>query len=77
MLQELEPGARGGFVRVSDSDPSMLRYLSDRGIRPGATFEIVDKQPFDGPVFARFGGSDEVHVLGGALARAMRVELGR
>jgi DtxR family Mn-dependent transcriptional regulator len=75
MLQELDPGACGVFVRVSDSDPSMLRYLAERGIFPGAQFEIVDKQPFDGPVFARFGG-DDVHVLGGALARAMRVEVG-
>ena len=73
-LQELEPGAEGRFVRVSDSDPSMLRYLDERGIRPGATFAVVDKQPFDGPVFARFGDGAEVHVLGGELARAMRVE---
>jgi len=74
-LQELEPGVIGVFVRVSDADPSMLRYLADRGIFPGAAFAIVDKQPFDGPVFARFGDSDEVHVLGGDLARAMRVEV--
>jgi len=73
-LQELEPGDTGIFVRVSDTDPSMLRYLADRGIRPGAAFEIVDKQPFDGPVFARFDGDDQIHVLGGTLARAMRVE---
>jgi DtxR family Mn-dependent transcriptional regulator len=77
MLQELEPGACGIFVRVSDSDPSMLRYLSERGIRPGSAFEVVDKQPFDGPVFARFGETVDVHVLGGSLARAMRVEVAR
>jgi DtxR family Mn-dependent transcriptional regulator len=75
-LQELEPGAHGRFVRVSDSDPSMLRYLAERGFRPGASFAVVDKQPFDGPVFARFGEDAEVHVLGGALARAMRVDSG-
>ena len=73
-LQELEPGDTGIFVRVSDTDPSMLRYLADCGIRPGAAFEIVDKQPFDGPVFARFDDDDQIHVLGGTLARAMRVE---
>jgi DtxR family Mn-dependent transcriptional regulator len=77
MLQELEPGVCGVFVRVSDSDPSMLRYLSERGIRPGSAFEVVDKQPFDGPVFARFGQTVDVHVLGGSLARAMRVEVTR
>ena len=72
-LQSLEAGAAGKFVRISDSDPGMLRYLSERGISPGDRFEVVERQPFDGPLFARFG--DEVHVLGGALARAMRVEL--
>jgi DtxR family Mn-dependent transcriptional regulator len=52
----------------------MLRYLAERGIAPGAELEVVDRQPFDGPTFARFAGSDEVHVLGGGLAHAMRVE---
>jgi DtxR family Mn-dependent transcriptional regulator len=72
-MQSLEPGTCGTFVRISDSDPEMLRYLADRGIGPGDQFEIVDKQPFGGPVSARFG--DETHVLGGGLARAMRAEL--
>ena len=71
-LQALEPGERGVFVRISDSDPDMLRYLSERGIAPGDAFEVVDKQPFEGPLFVRFGA--DVHVLGGALAAAMRVE---
>jgi len=71
-LAAASPGTRGTFVRISDSDPEMLRYLAGRGIAPGARFEVVDRQPFDGPLFVRFG--DAVHVLGGALARAMRVE---
>ena len=53
----------------------MLRFLAERGIAPGDRLEVVDKQPFDGPLFVRFG--DQVHVLGGALARAMRVEVAR
>jgi DtxR family transcriptional regulator, Mn-dependent transcriptional regulator len=72
-LQALATGDCGRFVRISDSDPEMLRYLAARGIAPGDSFEVVDKQPFDGPVFARF--ASQVHVLGGSLARAMRVEL--
>jgi DtxR family Mn-dependent transcriptional regulator len=74
-LQTLGVGARGTFARVSDSDPEMLRFLAERGIAPGEELEVVDKQPFDGPLFVRFG--DHVHVLGGALARAMRVEVSR
>jgi DtxR family Mn-dependent transcriptional regulator len=58
---------------VSDSDPAMLRYLSQRGITPGDRFEVVDRQPFDGPLTVRFDG--HVHVLGGALAQAMRTEV--
>ena len=71
-LASLEPGTGGVLVRISDADPEMLRYLSDRGIALGDAFQVVDKQPFDGPLFVRFG--DTVHVLGGALARVMRVE---
>jgi DtxR family Mn-dependent transcriptional regulator len=71
-LYALEAGALGTFIRVSDSDPEMLRFLAARGIAPGAGFELIDKQPFEGPVFVRFG--DEVHVLGATLARAMRVD---
>jgi DtxR family Mn-dependent transcriptional regulator len=74
-LDALLAGASGTFTRVSDSDPEMLRYLGERGIAPGGRFEVVEKQPFGGPVFVRFGG--DVHVLGGALARAMRVEVTR
>jgi DtxR family transcriptional regulator, Mn-dependent transcriptional regulator len=74
-LDSLDAGACGTFVRVSDSDPEMLRYLAERGISPGDAFEIVEKQPFGGPLFARFGSGEEVHVLGGELAQAMRVEV--
>jgi DtxR family Mn-dependent transcriptional regulator len=74
-LDELEPGARGRFVRVSDADPAMLRYLGERGVAPGAELEVIDRQPFDGPLFVRFG--DDVHTLGGKLAQAMRVEVTR
>ena len=72
-LQSLEPGARGVFARVSDAEPDMLRFLAERGIAPGDSFEVIDKQPFDGPLFVRFG--DHVQVLGGSLAQAMRVEV--
>ena len=72
-LADLESGARGRFVRVSDSNPAMLRYLTERGVRLGDRLEVLDRQPFDGPLTVRFG--DSLQVLGGALAAAMRVEL--
>jgi DtxR family Mn-dependent transcriptional regulator len=72
-LAALEAGTSGVLVRVSDSDPEMLRYLAERGIAPGDPFEVIERQPFDGPLFVRFAG--DVHVLGGSLAHAMRVEV--
>jgi DtxR family Mn-dependent transcriptional regulator len=74
-LESLPTGTCGVFVRVSDSDPEMLRYLAARGIAPGEELEVLERQPFGGPLFVRFG--EEVHPLGGDLARAMRVEIVR
>lgn len=73
-LTELEPGEKAAFVRVSDSDPEMLEYLSDLGIAIGQELELVEQQPFDGPCLTRAGG--RVVPLGANLARAMRMEGG-
>lgn len=70
-MDSLGAGDQGIFVRVSDSDPEMLRYLADLGVAPGAHFEVRERQPFGGPLFVVVGARQ--HVLGGQLARAMRV----
>ncbi len=71
-LADLRPGERGVFSRVSDSNPDMLRYLSERGIAPGDELELAGREPFGGPLTVRANGRD--HALGDQLARAMRVE---
>jgi DtxR family Mn-dependent transcriptional regulator len=73
-LSALAPGAGGRFVRISDSDPEMLRYLAERGIAIGDRCVVTAVEPFDGPITVRFGST--AHVLGGTLAAAMRIELG-
>jgi DtxR family Mn-dependent transcriptional regulator len=70
-LAELSPGQRGTFSRVSDSDSAMLRYLAERGIRPGAEVMVTDRQPFGGPFFVEVGG--ESHAIGGELAERMLI----
>jgi len=72
-MESLQPGDHGCFVRVSDSDPEMLRYLDGCGISPGDRFEVRARQPFGGPLFVVFG--EREHAIGGALAGAMRVEI--
>jgi DtxR family Mn-dependent transcriptional regulator len=71
-LADLAVGDRGRFVRVSDADPDMLRYLADQGIGIGAAIEVLARQPFGGPLTVRVGASE--HALGGQLADAMRIE---
>jgi len=74
-LDELSPGASGRFVRVSDSDPEMLRYLAGQGIALDDRLEVTGRQPFGGPVFVRLG--ERELALGGELARSMRIEVER
>lgn len=71
-LESMQVGTRGVFVRVSDSDPEMLRYLAGCGISPGDRFVVRARQPFGGPLFVSFAGRE--HALGGQLAGAMRVQ---
>ncbi len=70
-LHELEVGDAARFVRVSDADPAMLRYLAERGVVPGESLVLVDRQPFGGPLTVRLGEAE--HALGPELAAAMRV----
>jgi DtxR family Mn-dependent transcriptional regulator len=71
-LTDLAPGATAVLRRVSDSDPEMLRYLADHGIRPGARLRVVGVEPFGGPLLVEVDGRE--HALGEELARKMRVE---
>jgi DtxR family transcriptional regulator, Mn-dependent transcriptional regulator len=73
-LIELDPGERGIFARVSDSDASMLRYLAERNIQPGDRFLVKDREPFGGAVVVEIAG--RTHPLGPQLAESMRVSRG-
>lgn len=78
-LERLQQGDGGVFVRVSDADPEMLRYLSERGITPGDRLHVRERQPFGGPLLVAFGDGEDrrEHAIGGRLAGAMRVQLDR
>ncbi|CAB4862446.1 unannotated protein [freshwater metagenome] len=73
-LDGLAVGARGVFVRVSDSNPELLRFLGERRIAPGDALEIVERRAPGDPVVIRVPSG--THALDGEVARAMRVELG-
>ncbi len=70
-LARLDAGEEAIFVRISDSDGGMLRYLAERGIAPGDRLEMIGREPYGGPLMVRIDG--EAHALGSDLAAAMRV----
>jgi DtxR family transcriptional regulator, Mn-dependent transcriptional regulator len=72
-LDDLPDGAAGHFVRVSDADPGMLRYLAEQGVTLGDRLVVTGRQPYGGPVFVEFSGRPLA--FGGELARAMRIEV--
>jgi DtxR family transcriptional regulator, Mn-dependent transcriptional regulator len=71
-LADLLPGEHARIIRVSDSEPAMLRYLSEQGIGIGDEVEMLGQQPFDGPSEVRIGG--RINSLGMKLAQVIHVE---
>ena len=54
-LDDIPPGTVGRFVRVSDANPDMLRYLAEQGVSLGERLIVTGHQPFGGPMFVRIG----------------------
>jgi DtxR family Mn-dependent transcriptional regulator len=73
-LGSLGPGQRGRVTRVSDRDPGILRFLSERGIALGDVLEIRQVRPGGAVTVAARSG---VHLLDAAVAAAIRVEAAR
>ncbi len=72
-LDEVEIGQRGVLIRVSDSNPEVLRYLAKRKMVPGLKFVLNHREPFGGPLKLHFG--EAVHLIGPDLARVIRVSI--
>jgi DtxR family transcriptional regulator, Mn-dependent transcriptional regulator len=66
-LDAAPAGCRYLVERVYDLDSAALRYLADLGVAPGVTVEVLERPPFDGPLWVRVG--DRKHALGAPLTR--------
>lgn len=66
-------GSRFRVQRVADDDSDALRYLAERGIRPGAVVEVESREPFGGPVWVKVGR--QRHALGPVLADVVHGEI--
>jgi DtxR family Mn-dependent transcriptional regulator len=79
-LNDVVTGQSAIVVRVPDSDPSLLRYLSELGLLPGARIAIVRKDPFGGPLYVDVSGKGNVSsaaepcIIGQELANRIFVD---
>ncbi len=58
---------------VSDADEGRLRYLAELGLYPGTRVEVMEHEPFEGPIRVRVAGAERS--VSRALADIVRVEL--
>jgi DtxR family Mn-dependent transcriptional regulator len=72
-LSEVVEGASVIVQEVSDADEGRLRYLAELGLYPGTRVEVMEHEPFEGPIRVRIAGRERS--LGRGLARIVRVEL--
>lgn len=72
-LTQAQPGDRFRVNRISDLDSAAVRYLGSLGIRPGVVLEVLERVPFDGPLWVRVGGGR--HALGERLAAIVHGEV--
>ena len=71
-LADSNPGDKLVILRVRDSDPGVLRYLAELGMKLEVLLEVTEKQPFNGPLTLKVNGIS--HSIGRELAGHVFVE---
>lgn len=59
-LADVEPGQRVVVHHVSDADSDLLEYLESAGLLPKSRVQVVEKQPFNGPITVAMDGTEQV-----------------
>jgi DtxR family Mn-dependent transcriptional regulator len=57
-LYGLEPGDIAVVAVPGSTDPELVQFLDDLGLRPGVRVQVREKHPFDGPLVLRVEGRD-------------------
>jgi DtxR family transcriptional regulator, Mn-dependent transcriptional regulator len=57
-LYALEPGDVAYVALPGSTDPLVIEFLDQMGLRPGVEVEVREKHPFDGPLVLRVDGQE-------------------
>ena len=71
-LYNLEPGDVAVVALPGSTNPELVTFLDSLGLRPGVTVEVVEKQPFDGPLVVLVDGQERT--VGDRVARQIYVK---
>lgn len=71
-LFDVSAGESAVIRRVSDQNPDHLKHFSKLGLIPDAKVDVVQREPFEGPLRVRVGSGPE-QTLDEALARSIWV----
>ncbi len=71
-LSTFGPKEGGLIVKIKDETPEVLEYIAMLGLLPGASIEIVERAPFNGPLTVKVGGVS--HALSLSLASVIWVK---
>jgi DtxR family Mn-dependent transcriptional regulator len=74
-LSQVRPTQKVVVKRVRDTDPELLRYLSEMGIKPDSHLKVVNYSPFDNNLSVEIGGTKESVVLGLMVTSQVYVEI--
>lgn len=74
-LSQMRPSQSAKVQRVRDSDPELLRYLSEMGIKPEAQLKVLEYSHFDNNLRVQIEGRKEPVVLGLRVTSQVYVEL--
>ena len=72
-LCNVELHAPARIRRFVMEDPAMLQNSQERGLKMGAALEVVEREPFEGPLKVRLG-ADNTLTIGYKMASAILVE---
>lgn len=70
-LTDFEPGGRGEVMRIEREESQMLKYLAQLGLVPGASVQVMDRAPLNGPLLISVG--DANYAVGRDVAERVMV----
>jgi DtxR family Mn-dependent transcriptional regulator len=71
-LLELATGEQSTIVKITEERADLLHYLDKLGLVPGASIEVREKAPFNGPITVKVGSTS--HALSRAIASIIQVK---